>query len=120
MRNMMMLIGGAMLLASSAAAQEARTETLAAAEESVETDAYPAESLRLGEEGVVHYQVELDRKGELETCEVTRSSGFERLDRATCMLLVRQARFKPAVDTRGKPVRSTQNGKIVWQLPQGS
>ena len=121
MRITTIVLGGALSLASGAQAQEARTYALnpAASEASVETDAYPAESLKLREQGTVHYQVEIDRDGELKTCEVTKSSGYYRLDAATCNLLVRQARFTAKVDAEGKPIRWTLNGKIVWKLPQG-
>jgi TonB family protein len=77
---------------------------------------YPKESLARGEQGVVHYRVKLDRSGKPKVCEVTRSSGHERLDAATCNLLMDNARFTPNRDGRGRATRSTYDGKVHWRI----
>jgi hypothetical protein len=42
---------------------------------------------------------------------VTQSSGYERLDLATCDLLMSRARFTP-----GQGRRSVYDGKVVWRI----
>jgi TonB family protein len=78
--------------------------------------AYPKASFEHGEQGTVHYRVKIDRRGMASDCEVTQSSGFERLDVATCEMLMLRARFTPARDSRGKVTRSTYEGKVIWKI----
>lgn len=82
-------------------------------------DHYPPESLKAGEEGTVHFRVTLDKDGGLTTCAVTESSGFPRLDSATCDMLVATARFRRAEDATGPRQRAIHDGTVVWKLPAG-
>jgi TonB family protein len=77
---------------------------------------YPKDSLQRREEGTVGYRVEVDKKGELKTCEVTRSSGFRSLDSATCSLLIRNGRFKARTNSDGRKVQYVHDGQIVWKI----
>lgn len=77
---------------------------------------YPKESLRMREEGTVEYRVRVSKKGELEACEVTKSSGFPRLDRATCTMLIKHAAFTPKRTAEGRTVRSVREGQMVWKI----
>lgn len=74
---------------------------------------YPAESLARGEQGVVAFQVALGRDGFIQSCVVSRSSGYPRLDRATCDIIVGHARFP-----NGRTNRSV-DGKLAWRHPAG-
>jgi len=78
--------------------------------------AYPKSSLENNEQGTVHYRVKIDSKGVPKECEVTQSSGFQRLDLATCDLLMSRARFTPSRDARGRRTRSTHDGRVVWRI----
>jgi TonB family protein len=77
---------------------------------------YPKESLARGEQGIVRYKVKIDGRGRPRQCEVTESSGFARLDQATCSLLMERAKFAPAKDRRGRGRGSIYEGKITWRL----
>ena len=77
---------------------------------------YPSDSLQRREEGTVGYRVEVDKRGELRTCEVTRSSGFRSLDSATCALLIRNGRFKTRTNAEGRKVQYLHDGQIVWKI----
>lgn len=81
---------------------------------------YPRGALDSGEEGLVRFRITLDRKGEMTSCAVTKSSGYGRLDSETCELIRRYARFTPMVDKEGRPVAGTRNGYVNWRLPPGS
>ena len=72
---------------------------------------YPKGSLANNEQGTVHYRVKINRQGIPSQCEVTQSSGFARLDQATCELLMTRARFSR---TNGR--RSTYDGKVHWRI----
>ena len=82
-----------------------------AAEANAAFTTYPAESLAKGEQGIVHYRVKIDRKGQASECEVTQSSGYSRLDNATCQLLMERARFTP-----GRNSRSRYDGRVHWRI----
>lgn len=79
---------------------------------------YPAKSLKLGEEGDVHFLVELNRDGKLHSCTVTKSSGYPRLDQATCDMIVATAYFRGA-ERDGVRKLSSHEGTVAWRLPPG-
>jgi TonB family protein len=79
-------------------------------------DAYPKESLENGEQGIVFYHVKIGSGGRPTDCEVTQSSGYDRLDLATCTMLMDRAQFTPGRDRRGRATRSTYDGKVVWRI----
>ncbi|MEA1013276.1 energy transducer TonB [Sphingosinicella sp. LY1275] len=81
-------------------------------------DYYPAASLKAGEQGTVGFEVALNRDGKIESCRVTSSSGFPRLDEATCDMIVRTARFRPS-ERSGSARIPRQNYFIEWTLPAG-
>ena len=65
---------------------------------------YPTLSRRLGEEGKLMLQVELDESGRISNTRIVNSSGYSRLDNAA-LAAVKSWRCKPAVRD-GKPVRA--------------
>lgn len=77
---------------------------------------YPKESLAHGEQGTVSYRVKIDSRGHATECEVTGSSGYQRLDDATCAMLMERAQFTPPRDGKGRATRSTYDGKVVWRI----
>ncbi len=77
---------------------------------------YPAESLRRGEEGSTKVRVTLDDKGLIQSCAVTGTSGYARLDAATCEVMVATARFRP-VREGDERVASVHEGSLAWVLP---
>lgn len=78
---------------------------------------YPPKALAAGEQGRVSFRITLDEKGELTSCDVTKSSGYASLDSETCDLMQRYARFTPEVNSEGRSVTATRNGFVNWQLP---
>ena len=109
MRSAKWLLLAAMAAGSTAAAAADAPDRQA--EANAAFTEYPKASLANNEQGTVHYRVKIDRKGVPRQCEVTQSSGFERLDMATCDLLMSRARFSR---TQGR--RSVYDGKVVWRI----
>lgn len=105
------LLLAAMAAGSTAAAATAPDAPDRQAEANAAFTQYPKASLANNEQGTVHYRVKIDRRGVPRQCEVTQSSGFERLDLATCELLMSRARFTP---TQGR--RSVYDGRVVWRI----
>ena len=75
--------------------------------------------IRRGLEGTVGFALAIGANGRVESCAVTASSGHAALDRATCDLVTKRARFEPAVSGRtGKPVAGAYRGRVQWVVPE--
>ena len=107
MRHAKWLLLAAMAAGATAAAAD---DSDRAAQANAAFTQYPKASLENNEQGTVHYRVKIDGRGIPRQCEVTQSSGFERLDLATCELLMSRARFT----REGR--RSIYDGKVVWRI----
>lgn len=80
-------------------------------------DDYPSASQRAGEEGVVTVTLNINAQGRVDSCAVSATSGFPRLDEKTCQIS-RRFRGKPALQN-GTPVASQKVQRIRWQIPKG-
>lgn len=93
----------------------------AAEAEALLRDNYPAESLRLGEEGNVGMALEIGTDGKLRSCTVSRTSGYARLDRAACdIMLIHVGKLNAPVDAKGRRITAVREGSIDWRLPPGT
>lgn len=100
--------------AALAAAAPALAEPMGTSNDGLKFRAYPAESLKNGEEGTVRYRVSINKKGEPMSCEVTGSSGFPRLDEATCEMIVFNAKFNRVAGKNQK--RWIYDGQVDWRI----
>jgi len=84
----------------------------------ISTDDYPDASLRAEEQGVTAVRYEVNEQGRVTpgSCAITKSSGFDRLDRRTCELVERRFRFNPALQG-GNPVKESRAQSVRWQIP---
>lgn len=64
-------------------------------------DDYPVGALLLGQEGAAQAKLTVGPNGRVMGCEIVRSSSYPALDSATCALLTRRAKFRPARDASG-------------------
>ena len=67
--------------------------------------------------GTARFSLEINASGRVTGCEITRSTGHNALDNATCQLIAKRARFRPATDASGQAVASTYSNAISWELP---
>lgn len=81
----------------------------------ISEDDYPDASRRAEEQGVVRVRYTIDTSGKVSACEVTATSGFPRLDEATCKIIMRRWRFNPATRD-GQPVAENKTQPVRWQL----
>jgi TonB family protein len=82
------------------------------------TDDYPAEALRLVEQGTVRFAILVDAEGRVADCTVTVSSGSASLDEATCRIVRERMRYRPAGDPQGNAVaRREADLAVTWSLP---
>lgn len=81
------------------------------------TDDYPAEALRLHQEGMVKVRIKTDASGKPVKCTVVKSTGFASLDRVTCEKIMLAARLRIGNDHNAQPKSTTQSVRINWVLP---
>ena len=77
---------------------------------------YPSESKHANEEGSVLLSVQVNASGRADTVSISKSSGFQRLDRAASEA-VRRWKFKPAT-RNGEPIATIVDVPIVFRLRQ--
>jgi TonB family protein len=83
----------------------------------VTNDDYPPVAKNSRQMGIVGFRLDVDDKGKVSDCHLTRSSGFALLDVQTCRVLTYRASFKPARDAFGKAVPATFSSNFRWELP---
>ena len=79
---------------------------------------YPAAATRNEEEGTTRYRVEIGPDGRVARCTIIGSSGSSALDQTTCRIVMRRARFTPARNRAGKPVRDTREAEVTWRMDE--
>ncbi len=68
-------------------------------------------------EGRVEFRLRVNALGKVSACQITKSSGYERLDKVTCKILLRRARFKPAKNADGEAIEGSYISYIEWYVP---
>lgn len=87
----------------------------------IEPGDYPPASVRAREEGTVRYVVDVGPDGRATGCTVTRSSGFKRLDAATCPIMLKRGIFFAATDNMGGFGQSARlEQELKWSLRPGA
>ena len=57
-----------------------------------------------------------DERGAVADCSITETSGYATIDAQSCAIIQERAKFEPAIDTQGKPTRSSYSQRITWKL----
>jgi len=83
----------------------------------VTTDDYKSNWINREMVGTARFRLEVAPSGKVESCAITRTSGHPELDRATCDLVTKRARFDPAKDDSGAKVSGTYTSSVQWTLP---
>jgi len=79
---------------------------------------YPRELIRDRIAGTVSIRFTVIATGAIANCRIARSSGSPTLDDATCRLLTRRLRFRPATDANGRPVATEIGSDYTWGVRQ--
>jgi len=83
-------------------------------------EGYPAEAIRLEQQGRVVLHLVISTDGSVKTCSVATSSGSPSLDASACDTALHKVHFRPALNDAGQPVESTYELKIRYVLPNDS
>ncbi len=78
---------------------------------------YPQAAIDARQQGRVRFTLAIDIRGRVDGCTIVESAGSAILDRASCIIVTRRARFRPALDPSNNPVRDAYAGELNWTLP---
>lgn len=79
---------------------------------------YPPHALENGIEGDVYFTISVDARGLPSNCRVTTGSGDPELDDVACKTVLERARFEPATDANGQPVKGEWSNRVAWRIPE--
>jgi TonB family protein len=78
---------------------------------------YPSDALAYGQEGSAVLMLLIDETGAMKSCQVVRAEGAPVFDAMGCQVLLDRAKFSPALDIRGKPMRSVYTSpRVVFRM----
>jgi TonB family protein len=78
---------------------------------------YPPALISAGVSGRVTVRLRIDTSGTVAGCAPVVSSGSRELDVWTCALLMKRARFEPALGPDGRPAEGFSIARVSWLLP---
>ncbi|MDG2533924.1 energy transducer TonB [Sphingomonas sp. HITSZ_GF] len=79
----------------------------------VTDDDFPSGAL--GHNGFLRFRLDVDAQGAVAGCHILDRTDPDDFSKATCALLTKRARFKPALDKDGKPIRAYYLGSFSWK-----
>jgi periplasmic protein TonB len=79
---------------------------------------YPESAYRRHASGTVFLRLTVGADGRVSQCAVDESSGHADLDAATCALILKRYRYRPARDAQGRPVPDTVHLAQVWETSE--
>lgn len=78
---------------------------------------YPREMVATGGQGNVFFRLDIDASGTPVGCKVLRKTNPDAFADLSCSLLMKRAKFLPALDAAGNPTKSLYVNSIRWILP---
>lgn len=76
---------------------------------------FPSKPLSQGMNGYVRFRLDVDETGKVAGCRVLYRTNPDEFADLSCQLITKRAKFTPALDARGKPVKSYYINQIRWQ-----
>jgi TonB family protein len=76
---------------------------------------YPRQALNSGEQGIMRMRVTVSAQGMVEDCTIIKATNTDQLESPACKAML-EARFEPALDAEGKPMRSYFAETIVYVI----
>lgn len=77
---------------------------------------YPSAAASKGEQGILRMRVIVDETGAPQDCVIIKATVADKLESPACRLM-QQARFEPALDAQGQPMRSYYATTVTYQMP---
>lgn len=83
----------------------------------VTTSDYPSKAVMGGYNGLIQFRLDLDATGKILGCHILARTNPDEFADAACRALTRRARFEPALDAAGKPMKSFYINSIRFVMP---
>jgi Gram-negative bacterial TonB protein C-terminal len=75
---------------------------------------FPTDALMQGQNGLVRFRLDVDEVGNVAHCRVLYRTNPDSFADLSCKLISARAKFKPALDSQGNPVKSFFISQIRW------
>lgn len=75
---------------------------------------YPADLVRQGASGMVVFRLDVDETGKATGCHIQQRTKPDSFADLSCKLLLKRAKFSPALNKMGTPIRSLYSNTIQW------
>lgn len=76
---------------------------------------FPANALNKGENGLVRFRLDIEPNGTVSDCRILYRTNPDSFADLSCKLIKERARFTPALDSNGSPVKSFYISQVRWQ-----
>jgi periplasmic protein TonB len=80
----------------------------------VRSSDYPFEALLRGNNGIVHFRLDVAENGDVSGCQIQAASRPADFATATCKALTSRAKFSPAINQQGQAIRSYYVNTVRW------
>jgi TonB family protein len=80
-------------------------------------DDYPQKAFDREWKGAAQFEVVVAPDGKPTDCHITKSSGYAILDKETCFIAMKRARFTPARGPEGSPAYGIYRSLVAWHRP---
>ena len=77
---------------------------------------YPKSAIKNRVEGRLRVLLSITPKGRVDQCKIAHSTGSSQLDGLGCRLIMKRARFDPALNGLGQPTRSWYYFSMRWDV----
>ena len=80
-------------------------------------DDYPLGMLNKGKQGLIYFRLTIGEDGKPLSCHIQQSTDPDGFDKTVCQLLMQRARFEPALDADGKPMKAYYLSSVRFVIP---
>lgn len=78
---------------------------------------YPTHLVAKGVQGIIHFRLLIDADGKVSGCHIQQSTRPAEFDKKVCDIMTTRARFDPALDARGRPIKSFWRSTFRFVMP---
>ena len=82
----------------------------------IQASDYPQVAIDKESMGTAEMLLLVNEQGRAADCTITGTSGIAALDSQSCAIIVKRARFKPAIGLDGKPAKGSFRQRITWRI----
>lgn len=80
----------------------------------IKSSEYPTKMLAANQPAIVEFRLEVDEAGNATQCHIQQTTRPKEFDNAVCKGIMKRAKFVPALDAEGKPLRSYYQNTVKF------